>query len=338
MNQRTHSWIAIRSIALLEDEGVEKNLVKLLKPFARQASVGAWIPDQIDAKRGGSATENHILKMMPYTGNQKYRFTTQKAELLKHVGAHRKIYGLLYADSHLETQWWNSPYKGDVSKPGQHLPNRVTALGTMLKDLLLMGSKTIDSLIPGDVRFAQYLEDDIRTHEAAAATYFFMISHFIADASMPCHCDGRKLASYGEGLHKELEGHWSKKVGTSFEKKKLLGDGTNITPKETLQKARDIDGKFGLDFKCVKIPDLQPDHDIWLEVMYLCRASFALASIIASYKQYAYDDEDVQAPFETVLGSGNKELLDKVNEIAMYDAVLNTAIIWKHLWNKVSAS
>ena len=49
MNQRTHSWIAVRAIALLEDENTERNLVRLLKPHVRKASVGAWIPDQVDA-------------------------------------------------------------------------------------------------------------------------------------------------------------------------------------------------------------------------------------------------------------------------------------------------
>jgi len=65
VNQRTHSWIAVRAIALLEDEGASKNLVKLLKPHARMATVGAWIPDQVDAKRGGNKTENHVLKIEP---------------------------------------------------------------------------------------------------------------------------------------------------------------------------------------------------------------------------------------------------------------------------------
>lgn len=55
MDQRTHSWIALRAIALLADENAEPNLVALLLPHARQASVGAWIPDQADAKRGGAS-------------------------------------------------------------------------------------------------------------------------------------------------------------------------------------------------------------------------------------------------------------------------------------------
>ena len=151
MNQRTHSWIAVRAIALLDDEESEKNLVKLLKLHARKASVGAWIPDQVDAKRGGagSSTDNHVLKMEPYTGAQRERFITTKDELLNRIGSHRMAARFLQNDSSLDDQWWATPYRGDVNKPGQHLPNRIMALGTMMKDLLLLGDQTVDQLIPG---------------------------------------------------------------------------------------------------------------------------------------------------------------------------------------------
>jgi hypothetical protein len=345
MNQRTHSWIAIRAIALLEDENKEKNLVKLLRPHAREASVGAWAPDQADAKRGGAgaATENHVLKIEPYTGSQRERFITRKEDLLERIGRHRKTHNFLQNDNTLDSAWWNTPYKGDVPKPGQHLPNRAMALSTMMKDLLLMGDKRVDHLIPGDIRFAQYMVPETRTQEEAAAMYFFMLSHYIGDACMPCHCDGRKLAAYSEGLHKELEMHWSRKVGTWFEKRNLLpqallADRERIhsDSAEVLEQARAIDSKFCLDFGQTTVPDIHRGHDIWLEVINLCRASFAVASIIAPYGQYRYNDPQARAPFETVFGGANSQLLKEVDRIVMYDAVLNTAIVWKHIWNKVS--
>lgn len=345
MNQRTHSWIAIRAIALLEVENEETNLVRLLKPHAREASVGAWIPDQIDAKRGGagSSTDNHVLKMKPYTGGQRERFITRKEELLERIGMRRMMAQFLQNNNSLDRQWWAMPYRGDVPKRGQHLPNRAMALSTMMKDLLLMGNQEIDRLIPGNVRFAQYMAPETRTQEEAAAMYFFMLSHFIADVSMPCHCDGRKLAAYDEGLHKELEAHWSRKVGTGFEKRNLLRNDLHLTPAETradsnqvLQQARDIDSKFDLNFGQPSIPDLRRGHDVWLEVVNLCRASFAVASIIAPHQQYPYDNPRARAPFEAVLGDANRQLLEDVNRAVMHDAVLNTAIVWKHIWNKIS--
>jgi len=345
MNQRTHSWIAIRAIALLKDENKEKNLVKLLKPHAREASVGAWIPDQADAKRGGAGalTDNHVLKIEPYTGSQRERFITHKEELLERIGMYRMTTQFLQNDNSLDRDWWATPYRGDVPKPGQHLPNRAMSLSTMMKDLLLMGDKRIDHLIPGDIRFAQYMIPETRTQEEAAAMYFFMLSHFIADACMPCHCDARKLAAYSEGLHKELERHWSRKVGTGFEKRNLLPkalledrERTHGDSDEVLEQARAIDTKFGLEFSEPAVPDLHRGHDVWLEVINLCRASFAMASIIAPYRQYRYDDSDARAPFKTVLDTGDRKLLKDLNKAVMYDAVLNTAIVWKHIWNKVS--
>jgi hypothetical protein len=345
MNQRTHSWIAIRAIALLEDENGEKNLVKLLRPHAREASVGAWIPDEADAKRGGagSATDNHVLKIEPYTGRQKERFTTHKEELLERIGKHRKTYSFLQRDNILDNEWWNAPYRGDAPKPGQHLPNRAMALTTMMKDLLLMGDERVDHLIPGNIRFAQYMVPETRTQEEATAMHFFMLSHFIADACMPCHCDGRKLAAYSEGLHKELEMHWSSRVGTWFEKRNLLPRALLMDRErihndcvEVLQQARGIDSKFGLDFREASVPDLQPGNDVWLEVINLCRASFAVASIVAPYRKYPYSDVNARAPYKAVLGPGKGQLPEDVDRTVMYDAVLNTAIVWKHIWNRVS--
>ena len=52
MKQRTHTWLAIRAIALLEDSGAAPGLVKLLKPYVNSVAIGSWIPDLADSKRG----------------------------------------------------------------------------------------------------------------------------------------------------------------------------------------------------------------------------------------------------------------------------------------------
>lgn len=334
MNERTHSWIAVRAIALLAENEPAGTLAAFLKPHARKASVGAWIPDQTDSKRSGvgNSTDCHILKMKPHTGGDKKRFVVKKDELLKRLGAHRQTAAFLAADTTLDGAWWDGAYKGDVSRPGQHLPNRVMALSTMLKDLLLMGDATLDRLIPGEILFADYLDPELRTRELAAATYFFMLSHFVADSSMPCHCDDRKLAGYSEGLHKELEEYWSKKIGTAFDKKNLVNgqdDGTTI-----LDQARAVDAKFGLKFAPGPIPGLYKDHDEWLEGVYLCRASFAVSCILAPESKYPFGG-DAQAPFALTFPARSPLLAD-MSRAVLHDAVLNTAIIWKRIWEKVS--
>jgi hypothetical protein len=334
MDQRTHSWIAIRAIALLEEEGKAPSLVKLLKPHAREASVGAWIPDQTDAKRGGCATDNHVLKIEPYQGTQTQRFVMDKKTLLRELGPQREMGALLTKDNTLTDAWWAAAYKGDVQRPGQHLPNRAMALATTMKDLLLLGGKELDALIPGAIHFIESLTTDMRTTEDAATMYFFMLSHFIADSCMPCHCDGRKIMGYGAGFHKELEDHWAEGVGKDFEKQNLL-KGTG-SPDDLLKQAKKVDAKFGLQLAALTVPDLVKGHDVWLEMMQVCRASFAVASIMAPPDTFPYDHGKATLSMQEVFIGNRLNLLAEVDKAVLHDAVLNTAIIWKHVWNKVT--
>ena len=45
MKQPTHTWIAIRAIELLRQEGKTPGLVKLLRPHALKTAIGSWVPD-----------------------------------------------------------------------------------------------------------------------------------------------------------------------------------------------------------------------------------------------------------------------------------------------------
>ena len=322
MNRRTHAWIAVRAIALLEDEGKSKKLVELLKPHAPEASIGAWIPDLADAKRGGSKTENHILKMEPF---DQERFVVDKQTTMDQLGPERHAYAFLRDDTTLADSWWAKGYKGDVKKPGQHLANRAMSLAITIEDLLLLGK----ALGPKPAKFASELAPEANTTADQAGVYFFMLSHFAADACQPCHGDARDLADYSNGLHKELEAHWSKLVGKSFEDAIMEH---SATADELLTKARAIDDKFGIEFEA-KVPPLSA-KDSWQETINIIRGSFAIASIIAPPGTYPYKSTK-KAPFETVLPSGSAEL-KKIDEVVLHDAVLNVAMLWKNAWDKVA--
>ena len=336
MDQRTHAWIAVRTIALLEDSGQNKDLVKLLKPHAGKAAIGAWIPDLQDAKRGGGKTENHIFKIGPYKGPAvlRDRFVAEKADLLARLGNARSMHAYLDGDTSLKTAWWKKPYKGDVAKPGQHLANRAMAMSVMMQDLLLMGDSTVDNLLPGTVSFAKDVDKNARTQEEQVALYYFMLSHFVADSCMPCHCDARKLAGYSRGLHNKLESEWSKLVGPKFSKAKLLPASLSISADEILQNARDVDAKFDNLSFAKAVPNLVAG-DVWLELINICRGSFAAASIIVPPTKYPYAGTK-NAPFATVFGDAQSQKFLDLSKMVMHDAVLNNAIIWRHIWTKAS--
>ncbi len=331
MKQRTHTWLAIRAIALLEDSGTAPNLVKLLKPCARVTAIGSWIPDLADSKKGSGDIDFHIFKMKPYSGNLKQRFITDKDTLFKQVGTHRQVIRFIEKwGSALDQQWWNTPYKAKP-KPGQHLANRSMALTTTIADQLILGDRNVAQLVPGKIGFALNLDVDARTRKEEVATYFFMLSHFVADSCQPCHCDARVAFAYNNGLHKQMEAHWNRIIGTYFDKKKLFKNTDSANT--ILKKARQIDKKFDLAFTN-KIPRLKKNVDAWLEIVSVCRASFVVANILVPPSIIPYGSRSHTRFDKVFRDNKDPRFLKDCDAMIMHDAVLSIAIIWKSIWDK----
>lgn len=281
---------------------------------------------------GGSRTDNHILKMLPYDRDEeRQRFIADKDETLKRVGSFRSMYRFIAAsDGILDADWWSTPYRGDVKKPGQHVANRAMALSTTMLDLLLLGCPSLDALVPGDVSFLKDVPGNALTAQEQATLHFLMLSHFVADACMPCHCDGRDLSDYAKGLHKEMEKHWSAEIAKCFD------------PKHTstlFAEARAVDSVFGLAF-AREVPGILA-RDVWLEVINLCRASFAIASVIADHRKYPYagpEAKKARAPYARVFPDDQPHKSQEFDRVILHDAVLNVAMVWKHVWTKVAPS
>ena len=49
------------------------------------------------------------------------------------------------------------------------------------------------------------------------ALLLFMLSHYIADAHMPLHCDGRQF-SEGKDIHAQMEKEWEDEVKNYYER------------------------------------------------------------------------------------------------------------------------
>ncbi|MCB2191430.1 MAG: hypothetical protein KQI62_07690 [Deltaproteobacteria bacterium] len=335
MDQRTHAWIAIRAISLLESENKVPQLIKLLKPHAKEAAIGAWIPDKRDAKLGGAKTQNHVFKMGPYAGSLKSRFVVSQKKLARKLGDQRLVTSFLAANDHiLDKAWWKQPYKADPS-PGQHLPNRAMALSINNIDMLILGDDRVQNFVPGRIQFIEKVRPTLRCSSGQIALFFFMLSHFLADALMPCHSDERDLSDYNNGLHMQLEKHWSKKVGTFFTEKKLIKDNPSV--RDVLKEAKEIDRKFDLDFQG-SVPQIR-SRDVWEEMVLVCRASFAVASVIAPPAKWPYKPATQKpAPFDLLFKQNDKgeELLAEVDRVIMHDAVMNVAMVWKYIWEKFS--
>lgn len=330
MKQRTHTWLAIRAIALLEDSDAAPGLVQLLKPHVKSSAIGSWIPDLADSKKGSGDIDNHVFKMKPYDGPRSSRFVKNKKTTLTELGDVRLMPKFIAEwGSVLGSGWWAGAYKATPT-PGEHLANRAMALSTTLIDQLILGDETVAAIVPGTVSFASSLAPEARTRIEEVATHFFMLSHFVADSCQPLHCDAREMAGYDNGLHKELEAHWDKQVGTYFDKAKLLK--TTDTSEDILTKARAIDERFGLQFDNV-VPDIVAS-DSWLETLSLCRASFAISSIMVPPDVIPYGS-DKHTSFDAMFNGPDADplFLEELDQTIMHDAVLNIAMIWKEVWS-----
>jgi len=342
MNRPAHTWIAARAVALLEDTGSAKGLVDLLKPHSCSATVGSWLPDMGGARPGSGFIGNHIFKIEPWSDSKDKHYITPKDKLLKRLGNYRAVSGFLKDPAYqLPASWWEVAYKGDAA-PGRHIPNRAMAVCTMLKDLILMGDKEVDGIFPGTIDFTPYLVSKVRTRAEAVATYFFMLSHFVADGCVPAHCDARKMmgSSNTKGLHGKWEDRIAKIVGGYFEDANLICQGTVPKEKQTGFQVVKQSRQVPVVFKNEPVPSLGKDdkgkdNDVWMEMVNVCRASFAIASIVAPKEEFPYENTKVNVSIDDVFARPNAVPADVVDKMSLHDAVLNTAIVWQSIWNDV---
>ena len=99
-----------------------------------------------------------------------------------------------------------------------------------------------------------------------------------------------------------------------------------------LETAKGVDKKFDLNLP-QSIPLIKSD-DVWDEMMYICRGSFVLSSIVANPTDFPYTSKKA-APFATIFGGDvGQQTLKNIDRTLMQDAVLNIAIVWKHVWSR----
>lgn len=328
MKQRGHTWIALRAIGLIQDDTKTQDLAQVLAPWAKYSYIGCWLPDMQKFKKGHGIIGNHTFKNAPYTGKNKSRFVLRKQNLLDALDPNLALHDYISSDSTLGASWWNKPYKA-IQKDGEHLPDCLSSLFDTIADMLLLGDPELDALVPGSTGYGKYLDPSCALSKEQVSTFFFMLSHYIADCFMPCHADKRKLAAFlKHGVHEGWERHWDKLVGSYFNKKKLKN--TNDTSQQIIDKAKDLDATLGLTFKTpLTWPDT--DNDIWETAIIWCRASFAFSCNIFPISTFPYDSQE-QPLFKNYFTDGVK--LAEYDRIVLQSAVYAVASTWKQIWRK----
>ena len=337
MKKLGHAVIACRAVGLLVEDPETAPLAELLMPCLPLVALGAWLPDEKFFKSGSGNTQNHVLKMAEYTGPNPERFIISQAETRRQLGDYRKFHAVLTDAGRLPSGWWTKAYRGDCPR-GEHPADCAMGLATTLIDLMLLGDKQIGS------RVTKTMGDRIKLPERAATRieqiglYFFMMSHYVADAHMPCHTDARALAKFSGKLHSQ----WEEYVDDRLAGFPAPGEIHAHTPQDLLRRAAAAIPLKPRD----KIPELRAD--VCQEVIAICRASFAVNCIVASPDKYPLvktdkprkDEGDLPAdapmPSFRELFQDREALRDELTEAILHDAVMGVAMTWKKVWQSVT--
>lgn len=184
----THAWLAFKAIERLENADFSDTnkpyadgLIRWFKNHKDGVIQGAWYPDEVIKDMATS----HVLKFTPAVqGEDSFRVLPSKS-LLYHAGRNAALH--------------NQPYLID---PDDNLPERCEALAHAVIDNL----KTQESEDKGS---------PVAPTDNQVALVLFMLSHYVADAHMPLHCDSRRF-SIGAELHGIMEQRWEDEVEEHF--------------------------------------------------------------------------------------------------------------------------
>lgn len=331
MNQPTHAWLAVeayRKIALLSEteEGKKKleGLKQLLGANLRDVVVAAWLPDSLIK----DMTYGHVFKNSLYTGDQKERFKLAKKDLKAHLSAHTLTPKVAF--DRVPDAWWDGAYR--VKDNGGHLPARVNTLCQAARDMLRMGDDEVADLTGIKPAGAACIAKSLRYSPRNIAMTLWMVSHYIADAHMPFHCDNRALASTAkQETHSEVEDLWGKQVAAIFHADKIL----NKKQQEILDAKPPAGSHFaGIDFG-TDLDPLKNSGDPWKEAVYICRASFAVSFALVPPSIAAVDDQKKAVSLQDILEKSSicgEACFWELSRAIMSDAVNSIAMFWQDVW------
>ena len=180
MKKFTHAWLAFMAIRRLEetklsatDRRYADSLIRWFKSHKDGVAQGAWYPDSVIMDMANS----HVLKLTP-SAEAVNKFKRLPTTYLNYK--HGK----------------SSPVRKKSFTVDKHdnLPDRCESIAHSVIDHLKM-QESEDKGSP------------VSPTDNQIALLLFMLSHYIADAHMPFHCDSRRF-SEGMNLHGHMEGEW----------------------------------------------------------------------------------------------------------------------------------
>lgn len=302
MKQYTHAWLAMMAMKRLQkatiSEKEQKAVKSLLKWFMdhRDSVIkGSWYPDAIIKDMSTS----HVLKYKPGDLSQPGKFKTlPNTYHLQRIGKGSKFYQKSY-----------SVEKGNLT-------DRCESLAHSIIDNLKM-QKSEDKGSP------------ISPTNNQVATIFFMLSHYIADAHMPLHCDNRQF-SEGEDIHAHIEKEWDDSVREcfyiDFDNNRFIYDTEGYPLKmkdkdmftwiEQELATRVFSSSYGTD-----------NNNTWDFLSAITQYSY-----LTAYQMIPSDYDDKNLSWQSFQSLNTGFTFDEYSKFLLIDAIDSISKVWLRVW------
>ena len=310
------------------DKHFEKQAESFVKFFDKHKDAfvkGAWFPDSVIAD---NLTGGHTLKLVkPSTREGKKHVMEIKNRTPNHLSSFKKL------------KIKKSRLKEKVCRRSKYtLPDRCEALSHSIRDMILIQK---DEPKGSDIVF----NDDQIT------LYFLMLSHYLADAHVPPHCDARDF--YGPStIHPDMEKYWDKEITKfyEFDKKRKVFD-YDIDGAPELIKDKKCRKKFKKSFlydaidelskrkwKLKKVKGKLADKEILGEenrkvydyIKAVCFVSYLISTDFISENTR----EEEYKKLKILEDPKYKKKLDKISIHVLADTIDSIALVWLLTWDK----
>ncbi|HLN52664.1 MAG TPA: hypothetical protein VK212_03080 [Lentimicrobium sp.] len=310
MKQYSHAWLAFMAIKRLEKTLIPEDqkkyalsLTKWFKDHRDSVIQGAWYPDAIIKDMATS----HVIKYKPDAASPECRFRKlpDNYNLFK-IGKTRQFY--------------LKPYIID----GGNLPDRCEAIAHSIVDNLKMQE-------------SEEKGSPISPSNNHIATLFFMLSHYIADAHMPLHCDARSF-SEKEDIHACIEKYWDEAIKDCFEidkaNERFFYDPEGYPLRKKKKKITEKDLLINwLEQELISRPFSEkygPDNDNTWDFM----AAITQYSYLTAYKMIPQEYNEDNLDWATLKSLDTGMSFEEYSRQILMDSIDSIARVWFRVWRR----
>ncbi len=315
MKKYTHAWLAFMAIKRLDEkknklstanQKYADNLITWFHNHRDDVMQGAWYPDAVIH----DMTNSHVLKITP-SDTEKNRFKNLPGTYLSYQ---------LTKDSPMKRKSFKIADKND------NLPDRCESIAHSVIDHLKMQQK-------------EKKGSPVAPTSNQLALILFMLSHYVADAHMPLHCDNRDFSA-GWNFHRKIEEEWDKEIKQFYpideqnERFYYTQDGYPKNESENnpaylssfLKKVGDTlaDREFQITWGA-------KNKNVWDFMDAICQHSYLLSYLFIPETHKESSDTDVTLQNWQTLGDISFE---EFSVAVFTDTIDSITRIWFRLWRK----